>query len=229
MPPIVPVLVPPDWLNTTVSPPVVRLFPAPSLACSVSVAVAPDTTVLLDVVTVDVVGEAVPGVTVTVGWSSSAVPLAVADTVLLSARVEASVTVATPLPLAVIGKVAPNVFAVPVAPTVTEALGMTFPFASRTITVTVAVLLPDDAVIAAGDSVTEDCDPLTGPGVAVATKFTGEPAAVARSVWAAVVGPSVQLVLAIPLPLVTELGGATDPPPPLTAHVTVTFGTALFN
>src|SRR5207245_3341274 len=83
--PIVPVLVPPDRVNTTVSPPAVRLFPAASLACSVSVAVAPDTTVLLDVVTVDVVGEAVPGVTVTVGWSSSAVPLAVADTVLLSA------------------------------------------------------------------------------------------------------------------------------------------------
>src|SRR5207302_1838216 len=92
VPPIVPVLVPPDRVNTTVSPPAVRLFPAASLACSVSVAVAPDTTVLLDVVTVDVVGEAVPGVTVTVGWSSSAVPLAVADTVLLSARVEASVT-----------------------------------------------------------------------------------------------------------------------------------------
>src|SRR5438552_10867425 len=67
VPPIVPVLVPPDRLNATVSPPVVRLFPAPSLAWSVSVAVAPDTTVPLDVVTVDVAVEAVPGVTVIVG------------------------------------------------------------------------------------------------------------------------------------------------------------------
>src|SRR5438270_11121916 len=74
VPPIVPVLVPPDWLNTTVSPPVVRLFPAPSLACSVSVAVAPDTTVLLDVVTVDALGDADPGVTVTVGRAARAAP-----------------------------------------------------------------------------------------------------------------------------------------------------------
>jgi len=67
VPPIVPVLVPPDWLNTTVSPPVVRLFPAASLACNVSVAVAPETTVLLDVVTVDALRDAEPGVTVIVG------------------------------------------------------------------------------------------------------------------------------------------------------------------
>src|SRR5437773_2452230 len=67
VPPIVPVLVPPDRVNTTVSPPAVRLFPAPSLACSVSVAVAPETTVLLDVVTVDALRDAEPGVTVIVG------------------------------------------------------------------------------------------------------------------------------------------------------------------
>src|SRR5262249_21380122 len=41
--PIVPVLVPgPLVLNTTVAPPAVRLFPAPSLAWSVSVAVEPE-------------------------------------------------------------------------------------------------------------------------------------------------------------------------------------------
>src|SRR5207302_320443 len=67
VPPIVPVLVPPDRLNATVSPPVVRLFPAPSLAWSVSAAVAPDTTVPLDVATADVAGEAAPAVTVIVG------------------------------------------------------------------------------------------------------------------------------------------------------------------
>src|SRR5207245_9458844 len=61
--PIFPVLVPPPWVNTTVSPPAVRLFPAASLACSVSVAVAPDATVLLDEVTGADVGAAVPGAT----------------------------------------------------------------------------------------------------------------------------------------------------------------------
>src|SRR5205807_3843326 len=67
VPPIVPVLVPPDRLNATVSPPVVRLFPAPSLAWSVSVAVAPDTTVPLDVVTEIGRASCREGVTVMVG------------------------------------------------------------------------------------------------------------------------------------------------------------------
>jgi hypothetical protein len=66
--PIVPVLVPPPVvLNTTVEPPAVRLFPAASRACRVRVAVAPDTTVPLDVVTMDWAVDAGPGVTVIVG------------------------------------------------------------------------------------------------------------------------------------------------------------------
>ena len=65
--PIAPVLVPPDAVKPTVSPPVVSLFPAASLACSVSVAVIPDTTLAADVVTTDVVLDAGPGVTAIVG------------------------------------------------------------------------------------------------------------------------------------------------------------------
>jgi hypothetical protein len=67
--PIVPVLVPPDAKKTTVAPPAVRLFPAASFPCSVSVLVLPDATVPLDTLTTDPVAavEIAPGVTVTVG------------------------------------------------------------------------------------------------------------------------------------------------------------------
>ena len=93
--PIVPVLVPPDRVNTTASPPVVRLFPVPSLACSVSVAVAPDATVLLEVVTVDVLSDAEPGVTVIVGRADvTALPPMVAPMVVaLPAPVPVNVAV----------------------------------------------------------------------------------------------------------------------------------------
>jgi hypothetical protein len=67
--PTVPVLVPPEAENTTVDPPVLRLLPAASLACSVSVTALPDATVPLDTLTTDPVAavEIAPGVTVTVG------------------------------------------------------------------------------------------------------------------------------------------------------------------
>ena len=45
--PTVPVLVPPLAVNATTSPPLVRLFPAASLACSVSVTALPDRDLLL--------------------------------------------------------------------------------------------------------------------------------------------------------------------------------------
>ena len=53
MTPMVPVLVPPLTAKTAVAPPVVRLFPAASFACSVSVTALPDATVPADTVTVD--------------------------------------------------------------------------------------------------------------------------------------------------------------------------------
>ena len=65
--PIVPVLDPPEAVKTTVEPPVVRLFPAASLACKVSVSLLPEATVGLDTLTVEVVTETGPGVTATVG------------------------------------------------------------------------------------------------------------------------------------------------------------------
>ncbi len=64
---MVPVLVPPDAVNATVAPPVVRLFPAASLACSVSVTALPEATVPDETLTVDLLVEAFPAVTVTVG------------------------------------------------------------------------------------------------------------------------------------------------------------------
>src|SRR5439155_802159 len=95
VPPIVPVLVPPDRVNTTDRRPVGRLFPAASLACRVSVAVAPDTTVLLEVVTVDVLRDAEPGVTVIVGRADvTALPPMVAPMVVaLPAPVPVNVAV----------------------------------------------------------------------------------------------------------------------------------------
>src|SRR2546422_3612928 len=52
--PITPVLVPPVTVNATARPPVVRLFPKASLARRVSVAMAPDKTLVADAVTMDV-------------------------------------------------------------------------------------------------------------------------------------------------------------------------------
>ena len=61
-------------------------------------------------------------------------------------------------------------------------------------------------------------------GVAVAEKVTLPiPDAVALTVLVApALGPSVKVVLACPLALVTALVGETDPPPLATAKVTVT-------
>ena len=59
---IVPVLDPPVTPKTTVAPPAVMLFPAPSFPCRVSVTVLPDCTVPLDTVMTDCVGEIAPDV-----------------------------------------------------------------------------------------------------------------------------------------------------------------------
>ena len=74
----VPVLEPasPDALKTTVKPVVVRLCPAASFACSVSVAVDPDAMLALDVVTADFAVE-----TVTVSRALPVTPAALAEMV----------------------------------------------------------------------------------------------------------------------------------------------------
>ena len=82
--PTVPVLVPPLAVNATTSPPLVRLFPAASLACSVSVTALPDVTVGLETDTVEVAVDTGPTVTVTVGsvevtaWPPIVAPMVVA-------------------------------------------------------------------------------------------------------------------------------------------------------
>ena len=58
--PMVPVLVPPVAVKTTVSPPVVMLFPPPSLAWSVNVTALPDCTVPPETVTADFALEYAP-------------------------------------------------------------------------------------------------------------------------------------------------------------------------
>ena len=65
--PIDPLLLPPDALNTTTSPPIVSRFPAASFARSRNVTMAPDAIVSVDVVKTDVTGEIAPGMTATVG------------------------------------------------------------------------------------------------------------------------------------------------------------------
>jgi hypothetical protein len=80
--PIVPVLVPPLPANTTVRPPVVKLFPLASLAWSRSVTVPPDATVPAETDTVDRLFETAPGPTVIVGKVDvTAVPPIVASAV----------------------------------------------------------------------------------------------------------------------------------------------------
>ena len=92
--PIVPVLVPPDALKTTVSPPAVRLLPAASLACKVSVIALPEATVPLAAETVEVAVEAGPGVTVIEAVELTAFPPIVALSVVV-------VPAVTPVKLAV--------------------------------------------------------------------------------------------------------------------------------
>ena len=64
---MMPVLVPPLFVNVTVSEPVVRLLPAASLALSVSVTRLPEATEPPETVSVEVLIDAGPGVTDTVG------------------------------------------------------------------------------------------------------------------------------------------------------------------
>ena len=78
---IAPVLVPPCAVNATVSPPLVRLLPAASLARRLNVALPPEMMLGADTVTTDVLVETAPGVTAMVGRVEvTALPLIVAPT-----------------------------------------------------------------------------------------------------------------------------------------------------
>jgi len=99
-------------------------------------------------------------------WVSATLPSTAADTVLVSAVVELSVPVATPL-----ASVGPagcvSVLFVPVAASATLAPLMAFPYASVTVTVMVVKLDPVLAVIVVGEALTVDVTPLTAAGVTV--------------------------------------------------------------
>lgn len=92
---MVPVLVPPLFVKTTVEPPVVKLFPAASFALNVRVTALPDVTVAEETDKVEVTAEMAPGLTVTVG---SAVLTKVPPMV---ARMLVAVPLTTPVKLAV--------------------------------------------------------------------------------------------------------------------------------
>jgi hypothetical protein len=119
----------------------------------------PATIELGEAVTVDCAAETGPGVTVTAAVCVMTVPFAVAVIVLVSATVDRSVPVATPL-----ASVGPagcvSVFPLPVGDNTTVAPLIGAPLGSFTVTVIVETPLP--AVIELGVATTVDCVAETG-------------------------------------------------------------------
>jgi hypothetical protein len=144
------------------------------------------------------------GFTVTVAVCVIAVPLIVAETVLVSATVEPSEPVATPLAFVVsVGWV--SVFSLPLAPRVTVAPLIGFPRASLAVTVMAEDPLP--TMIDVGDAVTVACEADRGPAetVTVAVWAIAVPLPVAETVFCpATVELSVPV--ATPLELVVPVG-----------------------
>src|SRR6266550_3416468 len=221
----------------SVAPPgCVRVFPVPvaasttdasliglplaSLAVTVIVDVAlPAGIELGAVVTVDCAADTGPGATVTVAVCVIAVPLAVAETVLVPAPVELRVPVATPVASVVpLGCV--RVLPLPVVASTTVAPPIGLPLASLAVTVTVEVPLP--AVIDAGAAVTVDCAADTGPGatVTVAVCVMAVPLALAETVL--VPAPvELRVPVASPAASVVPLGCVRVLPLPVVASTTV--------
>src|SRR5947208_13536484 len=160
-------------------------------------------------------------VTVTVAcWAIITVPT-VADIVLVWASVELSVPVATPfVPGGPDGGVCVLLF--PVTASVTALFLMTLPYWSRAVTVIVLAPAPVDAAIVAAAATTLVCEGLTAPGAVTAVKLSADPTPVACAVCVLCLGavavPSVQLLDAMPLEFVPDVGGLTDPPPSTTHH-----------
>ena len=110
---------------------------------------------------------------------------------------------------------------------VTATCATGFPFASFTITdggVPTAVPAVADWLVALFAAIIA-----AAPAVAVPLKDTGDPAPVACTVWVPAAVPSVQVVAAMPLPLLVDVVGLTDPLPVAGVHVTVTPATGLLN
>src|SRR5438876_6552593 len=101
------------------------------------------------------------------------------------------------------------------------------PAASRTWSTGCGVNAAPLVAVADGGVVIVSC--AAAPAVAVALKVTGEPAPVACTVCGPAWVPSVHAVLAMPLALLVDVGGLTDPLPLAGVHVTVTPATGLLN
>ncbi len=82
-------------MNTTLAPPSVKLLPAASRACKVSVTALPDATVGADTVTTELAAEIGPGVTASVG------SVEVTTTPSMVAPIVVAVPAITPVKLAV--------------------------------------------------------------------------------------------------------------------------------
>ena len=153
---MVPLLVPPERVNTTVEPPAVRRFPFASFVVRVRVAVAPEVTVEAEVVTVDCDREIAEGVTVTVGrvLVTAAPPIEALIVVAVPEFVPVKVAVYIPFPLSVVAEMVPLL--VPperVNTTVEPPVIRKFPFASFVVRVRVAV---EPEVTVAEETVTND-------------------------------------------------------------------------
>src|SRR5260370_22603942 len=139
--------------------------PAASRATTVIVAgLAPATIVAGAAVTADCAAGTPPGVTVTAAVCVTPTPFTPADTVFVSATVEESAPVATPLAfVAAVGWA--SVFPLPVAASTTVAPLTGFPLVSRAVTVIAAD--PPPAAIVAGAAASVDWVPETAPAVTV--------------------------------------------------------------
>jgi hypothetical protein len=204
--PTVPVLVPPEAEITTVAPPALRLLPAASLACSVSVTALPDATVPLDTLTTDPVAavEIAPTVTVTVGSVVvTATPPIVAPTVLgVPARTPVKLAVYVPFALSVVAPIVP-VLVPPAAvnTTVDPPVLRSLPAASVACSVSVTAL-PDTTVGA--DTLTADRVVEIGPTVTWtvgSVVVTATPPIVAAMVVAVPATIPVKLAVYVPFPL----------------------------
>src|ERR1043166_9053968 len=136
---------------------------------------------------------------------------------------------ATPLPFVVAVSVPPRlpppvaIAAVTVTPVWLTAL----PLASRSCTTGCCAKATPLWALLDGCVVMLSC--VAAPAVAVALKVTGDPAAVACTVCVPAAVPNVQAVVAMPLALLVDVVGLTDPLPLAGVHDTVTPATGLLN
>src|SRR5579859_306375 len=144
---------------------------------------------------------------------------------------EARVPVVTPFPC-VVSAGCVSVFPAPVADNTTVAPLIRLPLTSLAVTVIVAGLEPEDAVMDVGDAVTDDCAADTASAFPVTEKLTVvRPPEVAWTVFVPAAVPRVHVVSAA-CPVLSVLSvageaGLIDPLPPVTVNATLTFPTGL--